>query len=46
LVEELEIAKEKQPHSRRANGIFWILLLNFGIYMADHLFQVWLDSPP
>ncbi|KAL5655176.1 hypothetical protein ACJX0J_034495, partial [Zea mays] len=40
LVEELEIAKEKQPHSRRANGIFWILLLNFGIYMADHLFQI------
>ena len=40
MVEELEIAKDKQPRSRRANGIFWILLLNFGIYVADHLFQV------
>ncbi|KAJ1262179.1 hypothetical protein BS78_09G088000 [Paspalum vaginatum] len=40
VVEELEIAKDKQPQSRRANGIFWILLLNFGIYVADHLFQI------
>ncbi|KAL6624507.1 hypothetical protein ACP70R_031828 [Stipagrostis hirtigluma subsp. patula] len=40
LVAELEIAKDKQPQSRRANGIFWILLLNFGLYVADHLFQI------
>jgi hypothetical protein len=40
LVAELEIAKDKQPQSRRANGIFWILLLNFGVYLADHMFQV------
>ncbi|RCV15711.1 hypothetical protein SEVIR_3G081200v4 [Setaria viridis] len=40
LVAELEIAKDKQPQSRRANGIFWILLLNFGVYLADHLFQI------
>ncbi|CAL4903497.1 unnamed protein product [Urochloa decumbens] len=40
LVAELEIAKDKEPQSRRANGIFWILLLNFGVYVADHLFQI------
>ncbi|CAN6340143.1 unnamed protein product [Urochloa humidicola] len=40
LVAELEIAKDKEPQSRRANGIFWILLLTFGVYMADHLFQI------
>jgi hypothetical protein len=44
-VAELEIAKDKQPQSRRANGIFWILLLNFGIYVADHMFQVSLETP-
>jgi hypothetical protein len=39
LVEELEIAKDTKQ-SRRPNGIFWILLLNFALYVADHLFQV------
>ncbi|KAB2629593.1 presenilins-associated rhomboid-like protein [Pyrus ussuriensis x Pyrus communis] len=28
-----------KPH-RRANGIFWIILANIGIYLADHVFQV------
>ncbi|CAL8996578.1 unnamed protein product [Prunus brigantina] len=28
-----------KPH-RRANGIFWIILANLGIYIADHVFQV------
>ncbi|TVU07152.1 hypothetical protein EJB05_32937 [Eragrostis curvula] len=41
LVEELEIAKDKEQPSRRPNGIFWILLLNFALYVADHVFQIW-----
>lgn len=40
LVADLELAKDKQWQGRRPNGIFWILLLNVGIYVADHLFQV------
>ncbi|KAM5565476.1 rhomboid-like protein 11, chloroplastic [Rosa sericea] len=31
--------ERRRPH-RRANGIFWILLINIGIYLADHIFQV------
>uniref|UniRef100_A0A0D3G4M4 Peptidase S54 rhomboid domain-containing protein n=1 Tax=Oryza barthii TaxID=65489 RepID=A0A0D3G4M4_9ORYZ len=34
------LAKDKQWQGRRPNGIFWILLLNVGIYVADHLFQI------
>ncbi|GJN35752.1 hypothetical protein PR202_gb24555 [Eleusine coracana subsp. coracana] len=40
LVAELEIAKDRQQ-GRRPNGIFWILLLNFALYVADHMFQIW-----
>uniref|UniRef100_A0A0E0KZW3 Peptidase S54 rhomboid domain-containing protein n=1 Tax=Oryza punctata TaxID=4537 RepID=A0A0E0KZW3_ORYPU len=40
LVADLELAKDKQWQGRRPNGIFWILLLNVGIYVADHLFQI------
>lgn len=31
--------ERRRPH-RRANGIFWIILINIGIYLADHIFQV------
>ncbi|KAF0927637.1 hypothetical protein E2562_035491 [Oryza meyeriana var. granulata] len=40
LVADLELAKDKQWQGRRPNGIFWILLLNVGLYVADHLFQI------
>lgn len=29
----------KKPEKRK-NAVFWILLLNLGIYVADHIFQV------
>ncbi|XP_010925849.1 rhomboid-like protein 11, chloroplastic isoform X2 [Elaeis guineensis] len=39
---ELELARpeEKREPDKRVNGIFWILLLNLGIYVADHLFRL------
>ncbi|CAA2983152.1 rhomboid 11, chloroplastic [Olea europaea subsp. europaea] len=42
IVSELELGKhkEKQKREKRVNGIFWILLINLGIYVADHVFQV------
>jgi hypothetical protein len=43
-VSELELAKDKKQQGGRANAIFWILLLNFGLYVADHLLQVPLKS--
>ncbi|XP_010048099.2 rhomboid-like protein 11, chloroplastic [Eucalyptus grandis] len=41
LIPQLELEKPEQRPVKRANGIFWIILLNLGIYVADHLFQVW-----
>ncbi|KAM0880200.1 hypothetical protein ACQ4PT_033741 [Festuca glaucescens] len=32
--------KDKKQQGGRANAIFWILLLNFGLYVADHLLQI------
>jgi hypothetical protein len=43
-VSELELAKDKKQQGGRANAIFWILMLNFGLYVADHLLQVPLQS--
>lgn len=42
IISELELGRpeERRAPNRRVNGIFWILLLNIGIYVADHLFQV------
>ncbi|EMS51761.1 Rhomboid protease AarA [Triticum urartu] len=40
LVSELELAKDKKQQGGSANAIFWILLLNFGLYVADHLLQI------
>lgn len=42
MISQLEILKpEGKKPDKRVNGIFWILLLNLGIYVADHVFQVW-----
>lgn len=41
MTSQLEILKpERKKPDKRVNGIFWILLLNLGIYVADHVFQV------
>ncbi|ONK80240.1 uncharacterized protein A4U43_C01F15450 [Asparagus officinalis] len=41
MISELELGRpEERRGHRRVNGIFWILLLNLGIYVADHLFQM------
>ncbi|KAK4419998.1 Rhomboid-like protein 11, chloroplastic [Sesamum alatum] len=42
MISQLELgkAKEKRKPEKRVNGIFWILLINLGIYLADHVFQV------
>ncbi|XP_038896989.1 rhomboid-like protein 11, chloroplastic [Benincasa hispida] len=42
LISQLELGKPLQNRKpeRRVNGIFWIILLNIGIYVADHIFQV------
>nr|AIY60684.1 rhomboid protein Phaam_RBL11 [Phalaenopsis amabilis] len=37
---ELRRPEERRLPYRHANGIFWILLLNIGIFAADHLFQI------
>ncbi|KAH7682454.1 Rhomboid protease protein [Dioscorea alata] len=42
ITSELELGRpegKKQPN-KGVNGIFWILLINLGIYVADHVFQV------
>nr|AIY60653.1 rhomboid protein Hedne_RBL11 [Hedera nepalensis] len=42
MISQLELGKpeERRKPVKQVNGIFWILLLNIGIYVADHLFQV------
>ncbi|MQM16511.1 hypothetical protein Taro_049472 [Colocasia esculenta] len=42
IVPQLEIGKpeEKGKPTKPVNGIFWILLLNLAIFVADHLFQM------
>ncbi|XP_030464749.1 rhomboid-like protein 11, chloroplastic [Syzygium oleosum] len=40
MISQLELEKPEQRPVKRANGIYWIILLNLGIYVADHLFQV------
>lgn len=41
-ISDLELGRPegKQAPYKRANGIFWILLLNIGIYVADQWFQI------
>lgn len=42
MISQLELGKpeEKRKSEKRVNGIFWIVLINLGIYVADHVFQV------
>ncbi|KAL2236994.1 rhomboid-like protein 11, chloroplastic [Sesamum indicum] len=42
MISQLELGKaeEKRKPEKRVNGIFWILLINLGIYLADHVLQV------
>ncbi|GAA0176227.1 serine protease [Lithospermum erythrorhizon] len=42
LTSQLDLGKPgmKRKPEKRVNGIFWIILLNLGIYAADHVFQV------
>ncbi|XP_058202098.1 rhomboid-like protein 11, chloroplastic [Rhododendron vialii] len=42
MMSQLELGKpeENRKPEKHVNGIFWILLLNLGIYVADHFFQV------
>jgi hypothetical protein len=42
MISQLEVAKKREPE-KRVNGIFWIILLNIGIFVADHFFQVDFD---
>ncbi|GER40375.1 rhomboid family protein [Striga asiatica] len=42
MISQLEIGKANitRKPEKRVNGVFWILLINLGIYLADHVFQV------
>ncbi|KAK4786923.1 hypothetical protein SAY86_010756 [Trapa natans] len=40
IIYQLELGRSEEKPVKRVNGIFWIILLNIGIYAADHLFQV------
>lgn len=42
IMSQLELGKpeERRKPQKRVNGIFWIILLNLGIYAADHVLQV------
>ncbi|KAK7293832.1 hypothetical protein RJT34_16707 [Clitoria ternatea] len=42
IISQLELGKPeiKGKPQKRVNGIFWIILLNIGIFVADHFFQV------
>ncbi|XVE97544.1 hypothetical protein REPUB_Repub03eG0028400 [Reevesia pubescens] len=42
IILELELGKpgDRRKPENRVNGVFWIILLNIGIFVADHLFQV------
>lgn len=42
MISQLELGKPEQRRKpeKQVNGIFWIILLNIGLYVADHFFQV------
>ncbi|XP_047308373.1 rhomboid-like protein 11, chloroplastic [Impatiens glandulifera] len=41
MIPELEYGnREGKKPEKRENAVFWIILLNLGIYVADHIFQV------
>ncbi|KAH9799498.1 Rhomboid-like protein 11 [Citrus sinensis] len=37
---ELDKPEERRKPKKSVNGVFWIILLNLGLYVADHVFQV------
>lgn len=37
---ELDKPEERRKPKKSVNGVFWIILLNLGLYVADHIFQV------
>lgn len=42
IMSQLELGKpvSNGKPEKRVNGIFWIILINIGIFVADHFFQV------
>lgn len=44
---QLELGKQygRQKPEKRVNAVFWIILLNLAIFVADHIFLV-LDLSP
>ncbi|KAE8732626.1 nudix hydrolase 19 [Hibiscus syriacus] len=42
IISDLELGKpgDRRKPEKGVNGVFWIILLNLGIYVADHLFHV------
>ncbi|KAK7384903.1 hypothetical protein VNO78_30606 [Psophocarpus tetragonolobus] len=41
IMSQLELGKvDKGKPEKRVNGIFWIILINIGVFVADHFFQV------
>ncbi|KAK1549934.1 hypothetical protein Q3G72_010737 [Acer saccharum] len=42
MISQLELDKpeERRKPGKRGNGIFWIILINIGIFVVDHFFQV------
>ncbi|CAA6671604.1 unnamed protein product [Spirodela intermedia] len=40
LTSQLELEKPSRKPTRQVNGIFWILLLNLAVFVADHLLQL------
>ncbi|XP_058113841.1 rhomboid-like protein 11, chloroplastic isoform X2 [Magnolia sinica] len=42
MTSQLELGRpeEKRVSQRQVNGIFWIILLNLGVYVADHWFLI------
>ncbi|ESR63868.1 Rhomboid-like protein 11 [Citrus sinensis] len=42
MISQLELDKpeERRKPKKSVNGVFWIILLNLGLYVADHVFQV------
>ncbi|KAG8375545.1 hypothetical protein BUALT_Bualt10G0110900 [Buddleja alternifolia] len=47
MISQLELGKpeDRRKPEKHVNGIFWILLINIGIFLADHVFQVpWIKA--
>lgn len=43
MISQLELDKpDERPRKgrRSVNGVFWIILINLGLFVADHVFQV------